>query len=164
MYFSQKYLLNAVNNSGDEGYPELTEALKSDSSIKSLKLNCNQFVAFCAQLITGHPDDTNKMIKLFERLKSHTSLALLDLNGAKFVSLFHSHSLQGCGLILKELSSYPKHSNSTHHSHASISTVPNLSQNFISPKYRVHNWQRRSNLIIRSTQIKFNSQFNLSQP
>jgi hypothetical protein len=73
-------------------------------------------------LNTGNSVGDKGASKLFEALKSNTTLTSLNLFGNRIVT-FHSHSLQVMILKLKELANYLKHSNQTQLSLPSILAV-----------------------------------------
>jgi hypothetical protein len=83
----------------DEGAIKLSEALKSNSSLASLALYCNLFVAYWFHFILTYTNTGNRIhnegaIKLAEALKLNSSLTILPLACNKPVGSFHSHSFQ----------------------------------------------------------------------
>src|SRR5690606_29636309 len=88
-------------------------------------------------LNTGNKIRIEGAIKLFEALKSNSSLITLDLSSNRPVASFHhSHSIQRMILAVKELSNYLKHLNQMHLSLRLISAVADLLPHFIPTQYR----------------------------
>jgi hypothetical protein len=80
----------------------LSEALKSNTSLTSLDLYGNRPVASFHSHSIGNDIGAFGAIYLSEALKSNTSLTSLDLEGYLLVPLFHSHSIQAITLVLME--------------------------------------------------------------
>jgi hypothetical protein len=78
------FSLNTGNELGNEGAIQLSEALKSNSSLTSLDLSSNRLCSF--HLLTdyaGNVIHSRAARKLFKALKSNASLASPDLSGNK---------------------------------------------------------------------------------
>jgi hypothetical protein len=73
---------------GDEGTTELSEVLKSNTSLTSLSLNCNIRLHTSFSLNTGNDIGDEEAIKLSEALKSNSTLTELDLGSKRLVTSF----------------------------------------------------------------------------
>jgi hypothetical protein len=72
--------LNAGNDIGIEGVVKLAEALKSNTSLASLDLSCNNLMFGSFSLYTGCNIGTKGVTKLSEALESNSSLNSLNLS------------------------------------------------------------------------------------
>jgi hypothetical protein len=86
------FSLDAENSIGNEGAKELSEALKSNTSLASLDLNSKGCLFILFSLNTENNIGKEGAIELSEALKSNSSLTSLFLRGNILVALFHSYS------------------------------------------------------------------------
>jgi hypothetical protein len=87
----------------DEGAIQLSEALKFNSSLTLLNISGNILVVFISFLRNTENDIGPKGgMQLCEALKSNSSLTFLDISRNSTCPLFHSHSMQVIGLVMKE--------------------------------------------------------------
>jgi hypothetical protein len=92
--FFNSFSLNTGNSIRSEGAIQLSEVLKSNTSLTDLRLASKSLLLHFVSLNTEDSIGNEGVIKLSEALKSNTSLTKLNLYRNRLTASFHSNAIQ----------------------------------------------------------------------